>query len=104
LDGVRDQEEEPMADIDVKQSEQHDGYQFDVSVQERSSQTRHQVTLSRTDYERLTGGETSPKELVVESFRFLLEREPKESILRSFDLTVIGRYFPEYEREIQRRL
>jgi hypothetical protein len=41
---------------------------------------------------------------VTESFRFLLEREPKESILGSFDLTVIGRYFPEYEREIAKRL
>ena len=39
-----------------------------------------------------------------ESFRFLLEREPKESILRSFDLTVISRYFSEYEREITRRV
>jgi hypothetical protein len=41
---------------------------------------------------------------VRKSFLFLLEREPKESILRSFDLTVISRYFPEYEREITRRL
>jgi hypothetical protein len=38
------------------------------------------------------------------SFEFLLEREPKESILASFDLTVIARYFPEYESEIARRL
>jgi hypothetical protein len=34
----------------------------------------------------------------------MLEREPRESILREFELPVIGRYFPEYEREIQRRL
>jgi hypothetical protein len=27
---------------------------------------------------------------------FLLDREPKESILRSFDLEVIGRYFADY--------
>jgi hypothetical protein len=32
-------------------------------------------------------------------FQFLLEREPKESILRRFDVTVISRYFPEFERE-----
>ena len=38
------------------------------------------------------------------SFEFLLEREPKESILRQFDLPLIGRYFPEYEREIKKRL
>ena len=41
-----------------------------------------------------------PVDLVRRSFVFLLEREPKESILRSFDLPVIGRYFPDYEREI----
>ncbi len=93
-----------MAKIDVKQSERNDTYTFEVTVQERHSQTRHQVTLSRADYQRLSGGEASPEELVTESFRFLLEREPKESILRSFDLTVIGRYFPEYERVIQKRL
>jgi hypothetical protein len=35
------------------------------------------------------------------SFRFLLAREPKESILRSFGLSTIVRYFPEFEREIK---
>ena len=44
----------------------------------------------------------SAEELVRRSFEFLLEREPKESILSRFDLTVISRYFPEYERLISR--
>jgi hypothetical protein len=39
---------------------------------------------------------------VADSFAFLLEREPKESILREFDLSVITRYYPEYERAITR--
>jgi hypothetical protein len=34
----------------------------------------------------------------------LLERESNTSILRSFRITDISRYFPEYEREIRRRL
>ena len=93
-----------MAKIDVSTSEWDDGYQFEVTVQEGGSQSRHSVTLKKTDYERLTGGEASPEDLVTESFRFLLEREPKESILSSFDLTVISRYFPEYDREIKTRL
>jgi hypothetical protein len=38
------------------------------------------------------------------SFVFLLEHEPKESILSEFHLTLIGRYFPDYEREIGHRL
>lgn len=43
-------------------------------------------------------------ELVRESFVFLLEREPKESIMRTFDLSVIERFFPDYREEIVRRL
>jgi hypothetical protein len=42
--------------------------------------------------------------LIEESFSFLLERESNTSILRSFRITDISRYFPEYEREIRRRL
>jgi hypothetical protein len=93
-----------MADIEVKASDQGDQYECQVTVSERGSQTQHRVTLRTADYQRLAGSKASPEELVAESFRFLLEREPKESILRSFDLTVISRYFPEYEREIARRL
>ena len=47
---------------------------------------------------------SDPERLVRESFAFLLEREPAASILGSFSLGVIGRYFPEYWHEIRRRL
>jgi hypothetical protein len=93
-----------MADIEVSTSELADGYKFQVTVRERGGETRHRVTLQKADYQRLAGGKASPEALVTESFRFLLEREPKEAILGSFDLTVIGRYFPEYERVIRKRL
>lgn len=93
-----------MAEIEVKGSERNDTYELQVTVTEESGQTRHQVTLSKSYYERLTGGKTRPEELVRESFRFLLEREPKESILRSFNLSVIGNYFPAYEGVIKKRL
>ena len=66
--------------------------------------TVHSVTLRDADRRRLGGEEISAERLVAESFRFLLEHEPNTSILRSFDLPVIGRYFPEYEREIRKRL
>jgi len=42
--------------------------------------------------------------VVEASFAFLLERRPRESILRTFDPPIISRYFPECQREIQRRL
>jgi hypothetical protein len=93
-----------MATIEVKKSDHGDSYGFQVTVREGGSESHHRVTLRKADYERLAGGKASPEALVTESFRFLLEREPKESILGSFDLTVIGRYFPKYEREITKRL
>ncbi|SVC07305.1 uncharacterized protein METZ01_LOCUS260159 [marine metagenome] len=43
---------------------------------------------------------TNPSDLVEGSFKFLLEREPKEMILRTFDLKIISHYFQEYERRI----
>ena len=65
--------------------------------------THHRVRVAKEDVKRLAGGQ-STEELLRESIRFLLEREPNTSILPSFDLPLIGRYFPEYEREIQTRL
>jgi len=93
-----------MAQIEIKTTEHDDSYEFQVTVREGRGETRHRVTLQKPDYEDLVGDKASPEALVRESFRFLLEREPKESILRSFDLMVIGRYFPEYRREIVKRL
>jgi hypothetical protein len=92
------------AEIDVQSSQRGTTYECQVTVRERGSASYHRVTLRQADYDRLSEGKASPETLVEESFRFLLEREPKESILRSFELPVIGRYFPEYEREIKSRL
>jgi hypothetical protein len=63
----------------------------------------YDVGISDSDADQLAPG-VDPKELVRESFRFLLEREPPESILSRFDLPVIERYFPNYRGEIARRL
>jgi hypothetical protein len=46
----------------------------------------------------------TPERGLEAAFRFLLDREPKESILRRFDVTAISRYFPEFEREMPRYL
>ena len=46
----------------------------------------------------------TPEQCIEAAFRFLLDREPQESILQSFDITVISRYFSEFERELPRYL
>jgi hypothetical protein len=87
--------------IDVEAS--HPG-EFRVRVRDAAGETAHTVTVAVGDDARLTAGRASAEELVRRSFEFLLEREPKESILGRFDLMVIARYFPEYDVEIRRRL
>lgn len=65
--------------------------------------TTHRVTVRPETVERLAQGHTA-EELVRKSFEFLLERETNTSILRAFELPLIGHYFPEYEQEIKGRL
>jgi len=77
-----------------------DSTTFEVMV-EGATTTTHKVTLTAPYYEKLTGKRVAPEVLVEKSFRFLIDRESNTSILRSFDLPVIGQYFPEYERVIK---
>ncbi len=84
--------------------EKFDASRFRVRVIEGGSESTHQVTLDPKDHARLAGAAAKSEELIRKSFEFLLEREPKESILSRFDLSVISRYFPEYEKEIKKRL
>jgi hypothetical protein len=76
------------------------GNTYTISVAEGGSATHHTVTVWPSDVARYAP-DAEPEELIEASFRFLLEREPKESILRRFDLAVIERYFPEYPSLIQ---
>lgn len=86
-----------MADIVVKPLGEN---RYEVTVQARTP-TTHIVTVPTAYAAKLANGAVSTETLVEKSFEFLLEREPNTSILRSFELSVIGRYFPEYERTIK---
>jgi hypothetical protein len=80
-----------------------DGWQCHVTVGPAGDRSEHEVSLSRATLESLAPDADGPDELLEASFRFLLAREPREAILRTFALTEIARYFPEYESEIGRR-
>ena len=82
-----------------------DPQEFDVEIAgDDGTKTTHRVQVAKETHQRLTGGLKSPEELVRTSFEFLLERESKESILKSFDLGKIQGYFPEYEIVISAQL
>lgn len=83
--------------------ERKDAATFTVTVTNGTT-TVHNVTVDPVYAQRLTAGRVSTEKLVEKSFEFLLEREPNTSILRRFDLPVIGHYFPEYERAIRTML
>ncbi len=85
-----------MAKITVKKSS---GQSYEVTV-EAGSTTSHNVSLADEYYKKLTAGRVTPEVLIEKSFQFLLARESNTMILARFDLPLIGRYFPEYERTI----
>jgi len=73
---------------------------FEVTVADQTT-TTHRVTVDPAYHEKLTDGYISTEKLVEKSFEFLLQRESNTSILRTFELPVIGRYFSEYETTIR---
>jgi hypothetical protein len=66
--------------------------------------TSHAVSVPTGYQDSIGCGHVAPEELVKASFEFLLEREPASSILRTFSLDVISRYFSDYPAKIRARL
>ena len=73
---------------------------FTVTVAETST-TTHTVTVTDQSLNDLTNNVTKTQ-LLKFSFNFLLDREPNTSILSSFDINVISRYFSDYKDEVRR--
>lgn len=90
-----------MATIDVTPAGNN---LFRVQVTDEQGSSSHEVTIPDGYPEDLGVEDAALQDLVFESFRFLLEREPREQILRTFELPVIARYFPEYEDRIGDRV
>jgi len=87
--------------IEVTKKDQEE---FRIKLEERGTRKEYMVTLGDSYYQDLTQGKITKEELIKKAFTFLLEREPKESILSKFDLKIIKSYFPEFEEEISRAI
>ena len=79
------------------------GWHCAVRVGDDPGATEHTVSVDRATLDDLAPG-GSPEDLVRASFEFLLEREPRESVMRAFELPIIARFFADYPDEIRRRL
>jgi hypothetical protein len=75
----------------------HQALTFDVVVRDASGESRHRITMQADDAARWAKLGAEPTDCVEAAMRFLLDREPKESILGAFDMRVIRRYFPEFD-------
>jgi hypothetical protein len=95
-----------MSAIETRCGPAPDGWRCTVTVRDDRGSSSHDVTVSADDATALAAATVASyvERLLYETFDFLLEREPKESILRSFDVSVVSQYFPEYEHEIRSRL
>ena len=86
-----------MADIRIVEI---DAITYQVTVVAQTTSI-HNVTVEADFAQNLSHGLIDNIALLKKSFEFLLQREPNTSILRSFNLSVISRYFPEYEKEMR---
>ena len=82
------------------------GWRCTVEVDDGRTAGRHEVIVAADDAERLAvaRGQADVERLVYETFDFLLDREPRSSILDWFDLTAVESYFPGFEAEMAQRL
>ena len=92
-----------MSEPIVSCSPTDSGWHCTVTLGDDATATTHEVSVDRQVLDDLAPGAT-PEELVRVSFEFLLEREPRESIMREFELPIIGRFFGDYRDEMLRRL
>ena len=77
----------------------NDEYEITVNLK---TVTTHIVSLSDEVHKNLTNEKVTKEELLEFSLKFLLDREPNTSILSSFELTVISRYFLDYEKSVEK--
>ena len=73
------------------------GDAYDVRVEGR---TRHTVTAPAAALQRVRRDGESAESAIERVMRFLLQREPPESILSRFSLDDVAGYFPEFWPEM----
>ena len=90
-----------MAEISIESAPTKSGWECDVEIDPGTDHaSRHRVRVLHEELARWGKGDQEPDALVRRAFEFLLAREPAHEILKSFELSDISRYFPEFDREM----
>src|ERR1700733_8392640 len=70
------------------------GFTFDVIVHDLRGESRRRVTIEANEVLRWRKITSASVRCVEAVMRFVMDREPKESILNAFDTNGVRRYFP----------
>jgi hypothetical protein len=88
--------------VTVESAPTPQGWDCDVEIIEGDRRSRHNVRVHEEDLRRWgRTREQGPDELVRRAFDFLLAREPADRILKSFELSDVTRYFPDFDEEMR---
>ncbi len=85
-------------------NQREEGWTFLVELGHGDSLIEYFVDVDKEFWTRLTSRRIEPADLINVTFKFLLDKEPKELILRKFNLADVGGHYPQYETEIRRML
>lgn len=77
------------------------GWEFIVAIGDDEETLDFNISLDEDYYNEITGKQISPDELIKKSFEYLLRRESKHTILKSFNLRQIAKYFPDFEEMVK---
>ncbi len=88
----------------METNQREDGWTFLVELGHGEEMIEYLVDVDRDYWTRLTNRRIEPVELVNITFKFLLDKEPKELILKKFNLADVAGYFPMYESEIKKAI
>lgn len=96
---------EDLEDIRVTEhTQREDGWTFLVEVGHGEGLIEYFVDLDKSYWDRITSRRVEPTELIKATFKFLLEKEPKEIILKKFNVSDVAGYFPTFENEIKKSI
>jgi hypothetical protein len=88
-----------MAEISIESAPTKTGWECDVEIDPGEEHgSRHRVRVLQEDLARWGRGADTPDDLVRRAFDFLLQREQPGEILKSFELSDIQNFFPEFDK------
>lgn len=90
-----------MEEVHITHEEDtEEGWQFLVEIKGDAETTQHELCLSHEDWDFFSDLYNNPRDLIIKTLYFLLERDPQDSLARTVDIHTIRNDFPEFEEAV----